>query len=311
MAKKENQHYVPLCYLKGFSENQLNINVYDKSLKNNFTNSIKKVAQITNFYDLPNEYIPFEAPEKFDRFIEKEFFSKIVEVEYSNLLNKVKERAKEWVQHSKPDDFLVLTADEKNDLSSYIAIQYIRRPKYRKRLWEMYSSITKQEIEILKAFIGVAHPNLKDEAKNLKISIDEQYSSVLHAQYLLNFSLLKELASAILNKIWIFQISLKQPFYTSDNPITSKAHLIDKAPDGIEGFTTEGLEIVFPLTYNICLCLLDKKHFKLRLNQTNKFEIVDDKMVFRNNMFQYFFAERQVFSYSNDFDLIKSIEKNI
>lgn len=164
-----NQHYVPICYLIGFSVDQKNINIYDKLLKKNFTNSVRTVAQITNFYDLPDGYIPPEASEKFNRFVEEEIFSKTVEVEYSKLLNIVKERAKLWVQHSEPEDFLVLTKDEQNDLSFYIAIQYLRRPKYRNRIWERYSSITKQEIDLLKSFIAVSNPSLQEEVRNLKL----------------------------------------------------------------------------------------------------------------------------------------------
>jgi alpha-mannosidase len=73
MAKNKNQHYIPVCYLKSFSADGRSIHVYDKSLKKNYTSSLKSIAQIDNLYDFPAQYISKGAPEGFNKFMETDF----------------------------------------------------------------------------------------------------------------------------------------------------------------------------------------------------------------------------------------------
>jgi hypothetical protein len=151
---------------------------------------------------------------------------------------------------------------------------------------------------------------MKEGFQNLKIRIDKEYGSVIHAEMVMDESFITGIASAILNKIWIFQISETQPFYTSDNPIAFKSHLKGGSP-AIDEFSTTGIQIVFPIANNICLCLLDKLHFRSRGFDDNKFNIIGAKETSRYNIFQYCHAKRQIYCQTNDFKLIEFIEKEI
>jgi hypothetical protein len=55
--KNKKQHYVPRCYLRGFSNNGKGIFTYNKSLERSFQIGIKDACQIDDFYKIHRKFV--------------------------------------------------------------------------------------------------------------------------------------------------------------------------------------------------------------------------------------------------------------
>ena len=61
------------------------------------------------------------------------------------------------------------------------------------------------------------------------------------------------------------------------------------------------------LSPSLSLSIYDRNYYKDKEALDGSFIVADDKEVRRHNMMRYFYAQRHVFSYKNDFSLIEFI----
>ncbi|RUT78050.1 DUF4238 domain-containing protein [Ancylomarina longa] len=300
--KNERQHYVPQCYLRNFSENGKNLYTYDKIIKKSFCSSTGKVAYEDFFYDLPKKYIRnIEQLPFAEKYFEKEFFSKNVEVAFSSLLSKIITKATNWKISNL--DTTILDGDEKSTFAYLIVIQYLRNIKVRNNFSTMFENLAQQSADIIASTID---SNLK-----VKASLDKEFEPVLHSDIYADPEFLKNCASDLLKKHWVYYVSSDNDFITSDNPVLLKPHLQNQRRFN-EGFGMSGVEIILPISPSVLLTIWDSEHHKDKLTHSDKFiSEISMRKKREYNMYQYLHAHRQVFSKTNNFELIKLLENII
>lgn len=114
-----NQHFVPKCYLRGFSfgkkENPM-VYVYDKQISKTYITPIKKICYEEDLYTIKDDQLSKEDRKKY---YEVNYLKKEVEDSYGPCLEDT---------ISKLSESNTLTVSEKIELAHYIAIQYLRLP---------------------------------------------------------------------------------------------------------------------------------------------------------------------------------------
>ncbi len=233
--KTKNQHYVPQVYLKNFAilGNNEKLNVYDKK-----TNVIRKNQSIENlaierfFYDVSAENLIKENPDKdpdsvkqfvddFNnskdgsfQYIEKEFFSEIIESELGQLLNKIIERADKVSPCFRQNSYSIMK-DEKVKLSIIMAMQYMRTKRYKEELKNTLSLEYKDFFcEFYKKEYGEYPPDF-----DVNVS-EEKFKLSYLKDFLLNEKRINSLSNFFFKYNFKFLINeTKLPYWTSDAPV--------------------------------------------------------------------------------------------
>lgn len=296
------QHYVPQCYLRNFSPNGKFVYIYDKIIQKPFTNSLDSITCFDHFYEIPKKYLS----EKFNipygtKYFEKAFFAEHIEKLYAKILDRIIDKADSWKKTKKVIE--ILTKNEKEELAQLIAIQHLRMPNIKDEISNSYEKAMLECFDIIKS--GIININLEIENKETNIEYDKDYDSILHSKLYTNEKLVSDFATQILNKNWVFYINENSDFYTSDNPIIIKPHIKNKQRF-YDGFGMQGVEIIFPISKSIVMTMWDSNYFPEK--QKDTFELITAKQIREYNCYQYIWSNRQVYSYSNDFTIIKALK---
>jgi len=308
MNKKANikQHYVPQCYLRNFSPNGKYVHIYDKKEHKPFSNSLDSVAYFDYFYEIPKKYLS----EKFNipygtKYFEKAFFAEHIEKIYAQLLEKIILKAESWIKTQEKSE--ILTTQEKEELAQLVAIQHLRMPNIKNDTSDTYEKSMLESFDIIKSGIINMNPELNIKAKEATLEYDKKYDIVLHSKLYANEKLVSDIATQILDKHWIFYISNSIDFYTSDNPIIIKPH-IPNEPNYYDGFGMKGVEIIFPISKSILMTMWDSNHFPEKQKKENTFKFINPKEIRAYNCYQYIWANRQVYSHTNDFKIVSALK---
>lgn len=296
------QHYIPRCYLKGFTDNHKCIYTYDKQQFKKYQASLMSVCFEDDLYSISNEYLERNKAEnesKINRLsIEEGFFAKIIEPMYSQLLKSIDEIKNEWITGEK---YYKLNFYEKREIALHIVTQYFRLPQLQESTVDDYVRMEDAGIDMVKHIMYTQTGN--DAFKDLQVGINCE-KPVLHANLTyLNNDTMMEFADAIANNYWVFRVSLENDFYTSDFPLVVVPHVPNAQPTYM-GLSQYGGEVTFALSPSLVLSVFDKNFFKNKESLDCSFIISDEKEIRRQNMLRYFYATRHVFSYKNDFKLI-------
>lgn len=298
METHKKQHYIPECYLKNFSFDDKGIFVYRKNQQNNvFKQSISNIACEKKFYDIDATFLDNNHLEK-TKYIEKEVFANGFEPIFANLLDKIINICHKW-SFEKPLE--ILTEKERDYFAELIAVQYLRMPNFRKKYWNANKEIYVKRSAIVQAFLSLEKPEFKKAS--IDLNFDEKYASAFHSDFILNDEFRHMIQEQLVKKVWIYAYTDKN-LHTSDNPILKKPHLPNKE-SFVEGFGMSGVEIIFPISNNLLLTIWDEEYFSELLPLNNTVTEIDDKRLREYNSYQYCFAEHEVYSLSDDFDIIK------
>ncbi|WP_419210896.1 DUF4238 domain-containing protein [Maribacter sp. X9] len=298
------QHYIPQCYLRNFSPNGKFINIYDKIVSKSFSNSLDSIADFDYFYEIPKKYLS----EKFNipygtKYFEKAFFAEHIEKIYAQILDKIVHKANCWIKTKERIE--ILTKNEKEELAQLIAIQHLRMPNVKDDNSNTFEKAMLESFDIIKS--GIININPVIDNKEIIIEYDKDYDTVLHSNLYANEKLVSDFATQVLNKDWFFYISENTDFYTSDNPIIIKPH-IQNERNYYDGLGMKGVEIIFPISKSIILIMRDSNYFPEKQGKENTFELINLKQMREYNCYRYIWANRQVYSYSNDFNIIKGLK---
>jgi len=298
MGKKiKKQHYVPQFYLKSFSlrktlkgKKNFSINVFDKDLEKIYMSNIKNIAQEKYFYDKDGHQL-----------IEKNLSQ--IESACSKVYNSL----------VKDENFFLMEIPQKRDyMSLLLTIQILRTKEMRLYVKDMVKEFKKEmykDYELLS----------DDLIEQLEALTDEKS---IKNQHLRHFGQILDLIPMFDQKKWCLLINeTKSPYWTSDSPIVKFNPFPSKY--GNLGLRSPGIQLYFPLSPKLCLCLLDPKRYvtynKMRTVEkehqfTNNMKIdtyvVNLGDIYRLNRLQVLQSTRQVFSISDDFSLAESIIKN-
>ncbi len=293
MGQHKKQHYVQQSYLRRFSSNQKQINVYDKVLGKAFVNGILDVAQESHFYRLP-EGLKSEDPSVTvdDPLIVEKAFQKIESRFNQNIQTLIDLPATASIP-----------AEVRENLSVFITIQLLRTRAYRNLIVETAEKLARAITnEAIKEKYG-------EEALKYapKISFSDQAAGLLQSRQIFDFDKIEGYAKAIDNHIWILGINdTGSPFYTSDNPVVKHSPFKDELP--AVGIASPGIEIAFPLSSSRILIIADRDFYGFHENSSDlKSRKLDAENVKYYNSLQVFDSERQIYCENSDFALVEDI----
>lgn len=277
MANKiKIQHYVPRFYLRNFAikkKNDFFINCFDKPSENKFVANIKSIGAEKYFYDLPKD-------------VNQDLEKSLAKIEgiFSKVCKKLVE--KEYLN--------TLTLSEKSTLSLFIATQWLRTKENRENLKDTIKQLEKRLSN------EKLSPKLK---KQIEAAKTEKAIKNLHIRIMQS---IPEIAEIILNMKWMLIINKTgMPYWTSDHPV-SLHNDINLYPYGNLGLTSKGIQIYFPLTPKISLCICDPVRYKIL---PNKHEAKDEQNIIFQNHLQVKWSTRHLFSINSDFSLAEKMVK--
>ena len=274
-----DQHFVPVCYLKNFSpkEEQGKKNpkvwAYDKLSKRPDFKGVKSICYSNKLYSINKKSESLITNNISDKeTIFESHFLHDFEQEYSPKL-------KEAIASIEEKKF---GGQQKMDISTFIAIQYLRDP------------IIKL---LLDANVKIPHLSLPEEYKLMSSKSPELLndSSMRHFMYAYgNRDAINTFTRSLAMSEWTIHYNTNDVFFTSDNPVC----LAQDSPYKDKSTT---LSILFPLSKNILIQIRQGK-------QINEIFFIDNtpkSQIDSFNFVQYFFAKKYVVSSTNSFDTIK------
>lgn len=298
------QHYIPKCYLRRFSNNENSIFAYDKTTSKRYNASLKSVCCVDDLYSLSDEYVEKTKEEKGQVInnlsIEKEHFAKCVEPMYAQILEQIDGIKDDWVTG---EEQYKLCYNEKLELALHIATQYLRHPLIGEAEVDNYLRFEQASVDMFKHIMAKQTGN--EQFDQLKIKVECEKPAAHAMITYMDFDQLMKCADLLAKDIFVFWISKGDDFYTSDFPICVVPHVKDTSCS-YSGLVQYGGEIMMSLSPSLAISIFDRDYFKEKENMDSCFVIANDKEIRRHNFMNYFYAQRHVFSYKNDFSLIDS-----
>lgn len=294
------QHYIPECYLKNFTLDNKSIFVYRKGNNGKvFPQSISNIAGKKRFYDVDDKFLLEEFKGK-NKFIETEVFASSFEPILTDILQKIIKLLENWDKKNIYNN--VIDEIDRDYFAELIAIQHIRHPNFIENHWNLHKDMNSKSIDIISSFLSIANPKFKNSNK-LNLEFDENYSSALHSSFILDEEWRYDIQEQLVKKIWVFYYTSGNVL-TSDNPLLLKPHLKQKL-SLYSGFWEEGIEIIFPISKNLILTILDEEYFSEKKDLHNTIQFLNDKELREYNLYQYCFSNFEIYAAINDFEIIK------
>jgi Protein of unknown function (DUF4238) len=318
-TKKE--HYVPRFYLERFSNlsrsgNQKKIWVFDKiTQKSPYSSDIKDTATSNYFYDFLFDWIEEDKKKVFDTHLQKRedciapFYRKF-EKRLTCIL-KLDDRQKYKTK--------IIKKGQKKYWSSILAVQALRTPEFRNLLKEVKRKAEEEKIspcfleqkvdesinQIKKHF-----PRLSAELiKEIRISLINSTSQVVDSLYadksivLPHYNFFRNhvdgLSKIFLKHKWVIGINQTNiPFYTSDHPVV--------IPYFETGYSSEGVEILFPINSKVIFVVRDKKHPRSNEGDCKLVNLIEDEIISYNQA-QVHCSKQFIYCQENKFELAQKI----
>lgn len=304
------QHYVPQFLLRNFGNGKKNqVWVYDKSSNRSFPSNTKNIASENQFYDFDYQGQPLTI----------ESWLSELEGHAKSVINTILEA----------DSLSTLTAEQKQVLASFLAVQLTRTKAFREQ-WNAFPRMLGEHFK--KHGEQVARESL---AEDLLREIPENDSKEQTARMVFNAP--SAYSAHFLDKDWVLAAtSLKHPFLLSDNPLT-RQNMIDRPHRGNLGLTNPGIEIYLPLSPTRALAVwcptltgivhrsaLSFAGGRAAGNAVDRQVVIDmsdsllngkplqysEANVENFNSLQVAWSERYIFSTKNDFQLAQTMIEN-
>ncbi|MDT2720678.1 DUF4238 domain-containing protein [Enterococcus gallinarum] len=252
MNKPIKQHYVPQAYLNFFTDESNYFHVYLNKEKKIIRQSPKSTAFQRNFYTLEKD-----GNKNYE--IEK-FFAENVDNLYRPVIQKI--------ENNEP-----LSENDKINLTTFIAFQYLRTPDQRDSINENFVKSYKTRANLIansmNANIHSKHlPQSESETSDIFIEDDEIRNNIPKEISLKHMFAFKDELISILMKhdFKILVAPEKGEFITSDNPYC----MIPER--GSIGFGAINTVKLFPLTPKFLLILRTPKNLSLGGGHVHKFK---------------------------------------
>ncbi len=265
MKKSVKEHFVPQHYLKRFTNEKEQLEVYDKITGKYFTSSTLDISCKKDYFT------PETAKENFRQGESIEQETSKLDSEYHKILINFLEAINSNVD---------INTELRTKISWFIIFQYLRSPNIRRINTEFRSGINQ--------FMQENHPDSKTELK-----IDKNSEIINHTFLSFNPNLIEILSKRLFEYIWIFGVLPNKKYaYTSDRPVQLYSHK-NLGPFGIT-IVIPGTEVIFPLTKSLILCAYERSHFlTLEKYDCKKSDLTEQNILFYNSI-QILRCERQL-----------------
>lgn len=288
MEGPKKQHYVPKLYLKSFAipDGKNQVWVYDKHTGKLFKRNINDVLLQNDFYTL-EEYK--------DKYLWEKLYSNILEPDYAEQLNFIIEKCNNYAI---PTSVPIIDFQFKVDFSFSLTMQFLRTPVMRKYLAgilpTVFDSVMEDELQLntktSNSVINVLKTMDPNDGKTVK---DLSFKT-----FLFQAPMLKDFVDSFSRREWIFCVSSRPQYITSDNPIVTINNLSRTAGFMESAFNSQHTGFVFSLTPTICLLMISPAFGIIGKHDRNRVFITNDNdpwfTYLRNLQFQN--AERLLIS---------------
>lgn len=307
--EKKKQHYVPQSYLEHWAiPNKYQVYVYDKRNQRSYVSNIKDVASERYFYDIDFRGILTEdelkeyVGEKIDinhlddeQYIEN-FFAHEIEGDFKVSINKIISRINN-MNSWEIKNCCFITEEDKFNLSVHLAFQYLRVKSVRSSMMQTQSLLEKRLSDM------GASQTVIDRYK-----LPKSHLSFLHGKMILNNNYIEELTKRFYSFTWALIVNeTLHPFYTSDNPIGTIAHIKHDFLS-MNGLGSQGVEAYFPLSPKIMLVMADGEyHDFLQKFERRIIKVKNVENVKYYNSYALFHCDSHIFSNSDDFGIAEEI----
>ena len=299
-------HFVPQCYLKNFGHNKGNkggyfINTYSKNINKVIPMNINNVCGEDFFYSLPDEYIRQHSTEDLNNLsIEIDYFASNIESEYNSMLTNIFNSIK--LEPDQDIAIIEISDEDKFTIAKQIVVQYLRLPEVRKLDTDLSNSLDDQMISLFKE--GLAKELNKPEIASLEIR--SKRNEIVNHAFLsfMNEDLISSFANDLAKNIWTFYYSEEGKFYTCDSPVFAYGYVKDVRQENM-GLTRYGVDTSIALNPHLTLSIKDYRYFNMIKN--NIISRVSDEQLRHYNIIRFCHAKNYIFSYDNDFELIKTL----
>ncbi|MCB9460168.1 MAG: DUF4238 domain-containing protein [Anaerolineaceae bacterium] len=316
MTTVKNQHFVPQFYLRQFANSQSQVNVFDKLQQKTFRANIADVGSARYFYDLSQEQVAsFEAQiEKkkengeLDPAIEDEVRARMTNVQW------VEQKLSTW-EHRFANvlNDVIMTLEKRrrfkkrfrSNIAQLVALQYWRTYERRQGMMEFDRKLETEVMKLVNRMNEVKQTNFT--AEDLGIAYDPDRTADRHKMIMLDTEILNETANIFNSHIWVIGVNdTKVPLYTSDNPVTQRAHKTDDWRSNT-GIASPGIEIFFPLSPKYVLKMFERSYFHTMESYDGRLIYLKEENIVYNNSHQVQSAYRQIYSPTSDFQLIEQM----
>ena len=278
----KDQHIVPVCYLRNFSDKQEQekknpkVWCYDKLSMRSYYKGIESICYSHKIYSINrNSEAVIDSSIKDKETVFESHYLHDIEQEYSPFLKHVIDSL---FKHQ-------FSGEQKRKLSIFIAIQYLRDPMIKglcKRDDEPFFNLTVEYIKLIND-----HPEIKEDP------------SMMHYMYAYgNKDLITLISNTMATYEWTFFYDMNDGFYTSDSPLCPGYEILN------DGKKKEHL--LFPISKNILLQIT--KGFQI--NEIMYIENTPQWKIDSFNSIQAFYAKKYIVSCKNSFTLNKRIIEN-
>ena len=294
--KKNKHHFIPAAYLAGFGigtpsirkRNYL-IHVIDKNQKKKFINTCSNVA-------LRHRYYKIDVDEFDEDAIEDEFAS--IEGKSLKIIENI------CLTHELP------VGDEYKILMYFLGLMATRIPTFRDQINKMLSEIIKLtgKVYFNNERLDEIADNLKKSGVDLgdKYNIEELKNFVMNGDYSvlidkgfnlgISLQMASELYKLLHERTWYLYYrtdNMNNHFVTSDSPLILTWN-DDRTRPYSPGFGLPDTLVIFPLNHNVVLL------GEFGKEQPGPFKITNE-IIKRLNTFQVSFAQRFIYSYTDEF----------
>lgn len=310
--EKKKQHYVPQSYLEHWAiPDKYQVYVYDKRKQRTYVSNIKDVASERYFYDIDftgiltenelKEYVgkKIDISHLDDEQYIENFFAHEIEGDFKKRINKITSRISN-MNSWEIKNCCFLTEEDKFNLSVHLSFQFLRVKSVRNSMIQTQNMLEKM----------LSDMNASQEVID-RCKLPEKHLPFLHGRMILNNNYIEELTERFSLFTWILLLNTTpQPFFTSDNPIGTIAHLKHDFLS-LNGFASPGVEMYFPLSPKIMLSMVDGKyHDHLLKHERRIIEIKNIEIVRYYNSHALLHCDERIFSNTDDFEIAEEMIKN-
>jgi len=225
MRRSKKQHFVPQSALRRFSQDGETLFVFDKIQNEVRIANIRDLAQQRYFYDIPQEAVPIELEEKFDRQIIERRLG-VLESDFNTIVNRVICSATErsWTRRLLNLVLLrrgrIISRSDKQELCFFVALQYLRTREFRLTIQdglEQFEVAIRKMIpadqinKLLAGFGGSTDANIR--MHHLSMMFDDEFVNLL--------------TNIMYDHILVIgKNDTGHKLYTSDNPLVRQPHKV-------------------------------------------------------------------------------------
>lgn len=224
-------------------------------------------------------------------------YPQIIEDIFSRLEGKYQKALKDLL--NSPQD-QKLDEELKGLFCYFLAIQILRTRDTR-------NLVTQMQTKFLQALINDSMKLNFPEHTHLTPKVEMKYEVIAHLKVILNPEIVGPICEMLGNHLWLIGLNeTGKPLYTSDTPIVKHHHLKHKYAAGWEG---PGVEIVFPISPNHALILLERTVFEDHQEIDGRWVRLNETQVEHFNRLQVIHSHRQIYSSTDDFELVETVSR--